>query len=68
MKIVRLDEVDSTNLYARSLIGEGEELAVISLRQTGGRGTNFLTIGGLLMMAAAAGGYVLRRRRGKEGR
>ena len=39
MKIVRLDEVDSTNLYARSLIGKGEELAVIALRQTGGRGT-----------------------------
>lgn len=38
------------------------------LPETGGRGTNFLTIGGLLMMAAAAGGYVLRRRRGKEAR
>lgn len=38
------------------------------LPETGGRGTNFLTIGGLLIMAAAAGGYVLRRRRGKEAR
>lgn len=40
----------------------------VELPETGGRGTNFLTIGGLLMMAAAAGGYVLRRRRGKEAR
>lgn len=38
------------------------------LPETGGAGTNFLTIGGLLMMAAAVGGgCVLRRRRGREG-
>lgn len=37
------------------------------LPATGGMGTNFLTIGGLLLMAAAVGGgCVLRRRRGKE--
>ena len=38
------------------------------LPETGGMGTTFLTIGGLLMMAAAVGGgCVLRRRRGREG-
>lgn len=38
-----------------------------ALPETGGAGTNFLTIGGLLLMAAAVGGgCVLRRRRGKE--
>lgn len=38
------------------------------LPETGGAGTNFLTIGGLLLMAAAVGGgCVLRRRRGREG-
>lgn len=37
------------------------------LPETGGMGTTFLTIGGLLLMAAAVGGgCVLRRRRGKE--
>ena len=38
------------------------------LPETGGMGTTFLTIGGLLLMAAAVGGgCVLRRRRGREG-
>ncbi|HIU58571.1 MAG TPA: biotin--[acetyl-CoA-carboxylase] ligase, partial [Candidatus Scatosoma pullistercoris] len=55
MKIVRLDEVDSTNLYARSLIGEGEELAVIALRQTGGRGTK-----GRQFVSEAGGVYLTR--------
>ncbi len=55
MKIVRLDEVDSTNLYARSLIGKGEELAVIALRQTGGRGTK-----GRQFVSEAGGVYLTR--------
>lgn len=55
MKIVRLDEVDSTNLYAKSLIGEGEELAVIALRQTGGRGTK-----GRQFVSEAGGVYLTR--------
>ena len=55
MKIVRLDEVDSTNLYAKSLIGEEEELAVIALRQTGGRGTK-----GRQFVSEAGGVYLTR--------
>ena len=39
------------------------------LPSTGGPGTTYVTIGGLLLMAAAVGGgYGLRRRRGREGR
>lgn len=41
----------------------------VELPETGGPGTTFVTIGGLLLMAAAVGGgYGLRRRRGREGR
>lgn len=39
MKIVRLEEVDSTNLYAKARAGEGEDLVVTAKRQTGGMGT-----------------------------
>lgn len=39
------------------------------LPETGGSGTDCMTIGGLLLMAAAVGsGYGLRRRRGREGK
>ena len=41
----------------------------IKLPETGGSGTDCMTIGGLLLMAAAVGsGYGLRRRRGREGK
>lgn len=39
VKIVRLEEVDSTNLYAKARAGEGEDLVVTAKRQTGGMGT-----------------------------
>ena len=53
-------------------VNEGTNVTVTNttgtaLPETGGAGTNFLAIGGLLLMAAAVGGgCVLRRRRGKE--
>lgn len=39
MKIERLQEVDSTNLYIRKYLSGGENIAVVSDVQTSGRGT-----------------------------
>lgn len=39
MKIIRFDEIDSTNEYAKGLIESGENAVVVARRQTGGRGT-----------------------------
>lgn len=50
---------DGTNVTVTNTTGT-------ALPETGGAGTTFLTIGGLLLMAAVGGGCVLRRRRGKE--
>lgn len=76
VRITVTQDPDNIRVYRGSMVIETdtEEAYLIpnstgtELPETGGRGTNFLTIGGLLMMAAAAGGYVLRRRRGKEAR
>lgn len=38
-KRIRFAELDSTNLYAKSLRANGENVVVTALRQTGGRGT-----------------------------
>ncbi len=39
MKLELLEEVDSTNLYARRYLETGESVVVCARRQTGGRGT-----------------------------
>ena len=39
MRIIHLDETDSTDLYIRQFFGGGEDIAVIARRQTAGRGT-----------------------------
>lgn len=39
MRIIRLDETDSTNIYAKARLKEGENLVVTARRQTGGKGT-----------------------------
>lgn len=39
MKTIRLDEIGSTNEYAKSLVSGGEDVVVVARRQTGGRGT-----------------------------
>ncbi len=39
MRILYLDETESTNLYLRQFLGGGEDIAVVARRQSGGRGT-----------------------------
>lgn len=39
MKRIRLQEIDSTNNYAKELRGQGESVIVTAKRQSGGRGT-----------------------------
>lgn len=39
MKIIRFEEIDSTNLYAKAHRAEGEDLVVTAKIQTGGMGT-----------------------------
>lgn len=39
MKILRFEELDSTNTYAKTLLKSGEGAFIIAERQTGGRGT-----------------------------
>ncbi|MBQ8886040.1 MAG: biotin--[Clostridia bacterium] len=39
MKILRFDEIESTNTYAKTLLSGGEDALIIAERQTGGRGT-----------------------------
>lgn len=39
MKIVRFDEIGSTNDYAKEMQKNGEDLLIIAKRQTGGKGT-----------------------------
>lgn len=39
MRIIRLEETDSTNIYAKARLKEGENLVVTARRQTGGKGT-----------------------------
>jgi BirA family biotin operon repressor/biotin-[acetyl-CoA-carboxylase] ligase len=39
MKIIRFEEINSTNTYAKSLRAMGENVVVTAKRQTGGRGT-----------------------------
>lgn len=39
MKILRFEELDSTNTYAKTLLKSGESAVIVAERQTGGRGT-----------------------------
>ncbi len=39
MKIIRFDEIASTNEYAKNLRTSGEDVVVLAKRQTGGKGT-----------------------------
>lgn len=39
MRIIRLDEIDSTNEYAKNFVNSGEDIVVVARRQTGGKGT-----------------------------